>query len=72
MSVYEKIEALGIKIPPVTAPVAAFLPFLSTVGNSRCEITPTRTDANWTRICGCCAGGKTSIILFIVEGALDV
>jgi len=30
MSVYEKIEALGIKIPPVTAPVAAFLPFVRT------------------------------------------
>jgi len=30
MSVYKKLEALGITLPPPTAPVAAFLPFLRT------------------------------------------
>jgi enamine deaminase RidA (YjgF/YER057c/UK114 family) len=30
MSVYEKIKALGIDIPPLTSPVAAFLPFVRT------------------------------------------
>jgi len=28
MSVYERLGALGIELPPVTAPVAAFVPFV--------------------------------------------
>ena len=30
MSVYEKLSALGISLPPVTPPAAAFLPFVRT------------------------------------------
>src|SRR4029079_4851119 len=30
MSVYEKMKALEIHIPPITPPVAAFLPFVRT------------------------------------------
>jgi enamine deaminase RidA (YjgF/YER057c/UK114 family) len=30
MSVYEKLKALDINVPPITAPVAAFLPFVRT------------------------------------------
>ena len=30
MSVYKKLEPLGITLPPVTAPVAAFVPYVQT------------------------------------------